>query len=388
MKYASQYLQSAVTIIESYNGDIPLATFLKNFFSANKKFGSKDRKYIAQLCFAYFRLGHAAKEMPVADAIKKQLLLSNQGSDWQALFDDSSIPEVSLDTVFPFSNELSNGIDKEAFITNHFIQPDVFLRIRPGREEKMMNALQQAGIGFHAMSTNTLAVSAGTKLDGVAQVNKDYVIQDYSSQQVGELLKKVKGERLKNEAEIVPSSLHPSPSTSIWDCCAASGGKSILAKDIFGDVDLTVSDIRESILQNLQKRFKEAGIFNYKSIICDLSKKTDSGFQIENYDLVICDAPCSGSGTWARTPEQLYFFKKERIAAFQKLQQQIILHTMNTVKPSGFYLYITCSAFKKENEEQIAFIQANSALQLVEQQIINGYTAHADTMFAALFKNS
>lgn len=134
MKYASQYLQSAVTIIESYNGDIPLATFLKNFFSANKKFGSKDRKYIAQLCFAYFRLGHAAKEMPVADAIKKQLLLSNQGSDWQALFDDSSIPEVSLDTVFPFSNELSNGIDKEAFITNHFIQPDVFLRIRPGRE--------------------------------------------------------------------------------------------------------------------------------------------------------------------------------------------------------------------------------------------------------------
>lgn len=82
------------------------------------------------------------------------------------------------------------------------------------------------------------------------------------------------------------------------------------------------------------------------------------------------------------------FFKKERIAAFQKLQQQIILHTMNTVKPSGFYLYITCSAFKKENEEQIAFIQANSALQLVEQQIINGYTVHADTMFAALFKNS
>lgn len=388
MKYASQYLQSAVTIIESYNGDIPLATFLKNFFSANKKFGSKDRKYIAQLCFAYFRLGHAAKEMPVADAIKKQLLLSNQGSDWQALFDDSSIPEVSLDTVFPFSNELSNGIDKEAFITNHFIQPDVFLRIRPGREEKMMNALQQVGIGFHAMSTNTLAVSAGTKLDGVAQVNKDYVIQDYSSQQVGELLKKVKGERLKNEAEIVPSSLHPSPSTSIWDCCAASGGKSILAKDIFGDIDLTVSDIRESILQNLQKRFKEAGIFNYKSIICDLSKKTDSRFQIENYDLVICDAPCSGSGTWARTPEQLYFFKKERIAAFQKLQQQIILHTMNTVKPSGFYLYITCSAFKKENEEQIAFIQANSALQLVEQQIINGYTVHADTMFASLFKNS
>lgn len=388
MKYALQYLQSAITIIESYNGDIPLAHFLKNYFSANKKFGSKDRKYIAQLCFAYFRLGHAAKKMSIADAIKKQLLLSNQASNWQVLLDDSSIPEVSIDTIFPFINELSNSIDKEAFIMNHFIQPDVFLRIRPGKEEKMMNALQQAGIGFHAMSRNTLAVSAGTKLDEVAQLNDDYVIQDYSSQQVGELLRKVKGERFKEEAESTPSSLHPSPSTSIWDCCAASGGKSILAKDILGNVDLTVSDIRESILQNLKKRFKEAGILNYKSVICDLSKKTDSRFQIENYDLVICDAPCSGSGTWARTPEQLFFFEKEKIEAFQKLQQQIILNTINAVKPGGFYLYITCSAFKKENEEQITFIQANSALQLVEKQIINGYTVHADTMFAALFKNS
>ncbi|WP_323824163.1 hypothetical protein, partial [Pseudomonas aeruginosa] len=98
----------------------------------------------------------------------------------------------------------------------------------------MMNALQQAGIGFHAMSRNTLAVSSGTKLDEVAQLNNDYVIQDYSSQQVGELLRKVKGERFKEEAESTPSSLHPSPSTSIWNCCAASGGKSILAKDILG----------------------------------------------------------------------------------------------------------------------------------------------------------
>ena len=74
------------------------------------------------------------------------------------------------------------------------------------------------------------------------------------------------------------------------------------------------------------------------------------------------------------------------IAQFQQLQQQIILNTMHAVKPGGFYLYITCSAFKKENEEQIDFIRANSSLQLVEQQVINGYTAHADTMFAALFK--
>jgi 16S rRNA (cytosine967-C5)-methyltransferase len=384
LKYAAQYLQSAVAIVETYNGDIPLATFLKHYFSANKKFGSKDRKYITHLCYAYFRLGHAAKDRSVPDAIKNQLLLSDQASNWQELFDNSSIPEINLDTIFPFVGELSDEIDKNAFITNHFIQPDVFLRVRPGREEKMINALQQAGIGFHAMSKNTLAVSAGTKLDGVAQLNSDYVIQDYSSQQVAYFFKIIASVLGNPQLE----SRNPNPVTtiSIWDCCAASGGKSILAKDIFGEVDITVSDIRESILQNLKKRFQQAEIFNYKSSICDLTKTIDSRLKIEDYDLVICDAPCTGSGTWARTPEQLYFFKQEHIDRFQQLQQQIILNTIDAVKNGGYYLYITCSAFKKENEDQLAFIEANSTLQLVEQQLIKGYILHADTMFAALFK--
>lgn len=362
---------------------MPLATFLKDYFSTNKKFGSKDRKHITHLCYAYFRLGHAAKDMLTANAVKNQLLLSDQTSNWQELFDTTSVPDINLDTIFPFVPELSEGIDKEPFITNHFIQPDVFLRIRPGKEEKMINALQQAGTGFHAMSKNTLAVSAGTKLDGVAQLNSDYVIQDYSSQQVAYFFEIIASVSDNPKLE----SRNPSPVApiSIWDCCAASGGKSILAKDIFGEVALTVSDIRESILQNLKKRFREAGIFNYTSFLADLTRNPNPESR-NSYDLVICDAPCTGSGTWARTPEQLYFFKQENIDRFQQLQQQIILNTVDAVKKGGYYLYITCSAFKKENEEQVSFIKANSTLQLVEQRLIQGYKLHADTMFAALFK--
>jgi 16S rRNA (cytosine967-C5)-methyltransferase len=407
LKYANQYLQSAIAIIDSYDGAVPLAGFLKNYFAANKKFGSKDRKHIAQLCFAYYRLGHAAKQLFAKEAIQASLQLAGVATDWASLYDDT-YSKVSIDknAVFPFSAALSDGIDLDQFVANHFIQPDVFLRIRPGKQEQVMNALQQAGIGFHAMGTYTLAVAASTKLDNVGSINKDYVIQDYSSQQVGVLLSKVKEERLKVKGErekkedeynpsslqLQPSTLSPSPfplptSTSVWDCCAASGGKSILAKDVFGDIDLTVSDIRPSILQNLKKRFSESSIFNYQSSVIDLTKISDARLKIKDFDLVICDAPCTGSGTWTRTPEQLYFFKASTIDQFQHLQQKIILNTIGAVKKGGYYLYITCSAFKKENEEQIAFIQANSGLQLVEQQLIKGYTLHADTMFAALLRN-
>jgi 16S rRNA (cytosine967-C5)-methyltransferase len=150
------------------------------------------------------------------------------------------------------------------------------------------------------------------------------------------------------------------------------------------NVDLTVSDIRSSIIHNLKQRFKEAGIKNYHSFVGDL---TNSKFQIPNskFDLIICDAPCSGSGTWSRTPEQLYFFKKEKINYYAELQKKIIINTIPHLIKNGFFLYITCSVFKKENEEVVEFIRNNFQLQLIRQEIFIGYDKKADTMFGVLF---
>ncbi|HYK56845.1 MAG TPA: Fmu (Sun) domain-containing protein, partial [Flavisolibacter sp.] len=104
------------------------------------------------------------------------------------------------------------------------------------------------------------------------------------------------------------------------------------------------------------------------------------------FDLVICDAPCSGSGTWSRTPEQLKFFKKEKIEQYAQLQKSIALNAAKSVKLQGYFLYITCSVFKKENEEVVAFIKANTPLQLVSSKYFMGYDRRADTLFAALFR--
>src|SRR5437868_15117131 len=53
------YLNTAKNILDLYDGKIPFSNWLKNFFREHKKFGSKDRKYIASLCYCHFRLGHA-----------------------------------------------------------------------------------------------------------------------------------------------------------------------------------------------------------------------------------------------------------------------------------------------------------------------------------------
>jgi 16S rRNA (cytosine967-C5)-methyltransferase len=97
--------------------------------------------------------------------------------------------------------------------------------------------------------------------------------------------------------------------------------------------------------------------------------------------------PCSGSGTWGRTPEQLSFFQKNKIQEYADLQREIISNVVPHLAVDGYLLYITCSVFKKENEGNVQLIQQKfPSLQLIHQEILIGYDKKADTMFAALFK--
>ncbi|WP_276501236.1 Fmu (Sun) domain-containing protein [Terrimonas pollutisoli] len=392
------YLNSAVKIINHYKGDEPFSSFLKKYFSLNKKYGSKDRKQIGHLCYCYFRLGKAGTGLSMEERILTALFLCSDVANeflqqlkpgWNEQINVSieekiallnsrdPVEGVSITDVFPWREELSTGIVYEEFCASFFKQPDLFLRLRPGKEKKVMEKLERAGISFKQVSDTSLVLSNSSKLDEVIELNKDAVVQDYSSQRVGEFLE------MGQTGTVRPGSLE------VWDCCAASGGKSIMAKDILGNVDLTVSDIRDSILHNLKKRFIEAGVHQYKSFKADLANKDTNALPLgsgEGFDLIICDAPCTGSGTWSRTPEQLYFFEKEKISYYSGLQKRIVSNAIKQLTPDGYFLYITCSVFKKENEEVVEFIKDNFSLELVESKILDGYNIKADTMFAALLK--
>lgn len=274
--------------------------------------------------------------------------------------------------VFPFKDELSDAIDFKEFSESFFIQPDLFIRVRPGKENRVIKKLKEAQIQFKSITNSCIALPNASRIENIIELDKEAVIQDYSSQRVGEFLINLK-------SKISDSRLN------VWDCCAASGGKSILAKDILGNPDLTVSDIRESVLINLKKRFAQAGINNYKSFIADLSDPI--ALQVSSfYDLVICDAPCTGSGTWGRTPEQLFYFDSRMIKEYADRQQKIVSSVIPHVKPGGYFLYITCSVFKKENEEITSFITKQFGLEVSKEAMLKGYDKKADTMYAALLK--
>lgn len=384
MKHVS-HLNSAKEILHQYKGKEPFSQFIKFFFRQDKKYGSTDRKRISHLCYSYFRLGHSLKEMPVEEKILTGIFLCDRSTnellayfkpEWNEKIHLELAQKLSfigypliITDIFPWQVELSNEIDHKKFCESFLIQPDLFLRVRPGNEEIVNKKLLAADIGFRQLSDSCIALNNSTKIEEVIVIDKEALVQDYSSQKIGDFFT-----LLASDSRLL----------TIWDCCAASGGKSIMAKDKLGDVALTVSDIRESILANLKKRFQEAGIEKYQSFAADLSSAINHR-PLANFDLIIADVPCTGSGTWSRSPEALCFFDKNAIDKYCQLQKKIIKNVIPALKKNGKLAYITCSVFKKENEGMVEFILQNFPLRLEKMELLIGYDKKADTMFAASF---
>ena len=392
MGYYHSYLNSAREILDQYGEEKvglqsrqPFSSFLKKYFAQHKKHGSNDRKQISHLCYCFFRLGKLSPDLSVEEKIlaglflcsnKPNNILSELKPEWNAQVEQSAKEKLltldhslRIDEIFPWRKELSNGIEYGQFCESFFIQPDLFLRLRPGSESIVKEKLLASGISFSQMNSACLRLPNNSKVENFIALDKEAVVQDYSSQQIKEYLK-IAGENLRSPM-------------SVWDCCAASGGKSLLLYDTNQKISLTVSDIRESILANLKKRFENAGIKKYKEFIAELAKPFSSQ---KLFDLIVCDAPCTGSGTWSRTPEQLYFFNEKKIEEYSSLQKKIVSNITPSLKQNGHLLYVTCSVFKSENEEVVNYVRNELDLELAKMETLIGYDKKADTMFAALFK--
>ncbi len=374
-------------MVTRYQGDLPFHHFLKSFFREHSKYGSKDRKQISKLCYAWFRTGGAWKNIEVKEKILASIFLCQDEPDdiltalkpeWKDQFDKHLSDKLAfleyvglrlpVDEVFPLYDHISGLLtSRDEFVLSHLIQPRLFLRVRPGKEGLVEAKLRSAHIPFNIFD-HTIELPNSTDIAPVLTADLEVVVQDLSSQRTAEFVSKA--------LEIVGKKAR------LWDCCAASGGKSIMAYDLDPSIDLTVSDIRPAILHNLTGRFERAGIKKYRSFVADLSIEKQSG---QMFDLVIADVPCSGSGTWGRTPEELCYFSSVKLERYIDLQQIIIKNIESSIRPGGVLLYFTCSVFRDENEDMVEYILKNTKLELRSMQLTSGWESRADTMFMAMF---
>ena len=385
MKFDNQ-LRYATHVIDGFTGKQPLHVWLKDFFKVHPQMGARDRRQLRELVYCYYRMGHSLPASQVNERILGGLLLTgDEQNEFLAYFEptwnehikgsltdkfdflSSILPSFNPAKIFPWTASLSESVDADAFSRSFFLQPDLFIRIRPGYGAKLRDALGKALVPYREISEQTLAFASSTRLEQYVALNKEAVIQDLSSQQTATFMQR-------------PGN----PSERAWDCCAASGGKSLLLHDLQPGIEITVSDIRKSILEQLAIRFREAGISGYHSFVADLSGP--QALPEGSYDLILVDAPCTGSGTWSRTPESMFFYKPEKeLPRYTQLQRTILEKVIPALNEKGWFVYITCSVFREENEAAVEFILANSSLRLEQKKVLTGYHQKADSMFVASF---
>lgn len=261
-----------------------------------------------------------------------------------------------------YSLPFSSPLEESAWLAYIQTPPQVFLRLQQN-EKRSRAALDQAGIPWKALDHRTLALDRATPVDRILPP-EDYRIQDASSQACGE-------------------AFAPRPGEKWWDCCCGAGGKSMLLLDKEKAVELWVSDSRKKAIQSLKKRWSSSPYPLPHRILTGTVARLVQEEDMPLFDHIIADLPCTGSGTWARNPEQFAFFSDRALPAYQQKQQAISRKAAAQLKPGGILYYITCSVFREENEEGVKKLTDEGLLTLIDQKMVHRAPYASDHLFLA-----
>ena len=150
----------------------------------------------------------------------------------------------------------------------------------------------------------------------------------------------------------------------ILDCCAAPGGKSILASEFTGDEgSVTSCDISDDKTDIIRDNFERLNCKNTSVIVRDASVN-DPSFN-EGFDTVILDVPCSGLGIMGKKRDIKYNLTEEGLSSLDDLQKKIIDSCVPYVRKGGKLMYSTCTLRKAENEERVLYITENHGIEVV-----------------------
>ncbi|MGI3185320.1 RsmB/NOP family class I SAM-dependent RNA methyltransferase [Nioella aestuarii] len=134
----------------------------------------------------------------------------------------------------------------------------------------------------------------------------------------------------------------------VLDFCAGGGGKA-LAIAAVSDAQIYVHDAVPARMSDIPARADRAGV-----VLTTATRADDHA----PYDLVLCDVPCSGSGTWRRDPEAKWRLTPDRLAELGRIQRQIVEQAQRLVRPGGRLVYMTCSLLRSENEAVVEAAQS------------------------------
>ena len=385
MKFAAQ-IQACIELLESQLEDQQIADkALNRYFRGRRYIGSKDRAAIITEFYAVLRSRLALEEalnhagLTVSARLLWAVRGEMKGHDLNLIYTGERFQPAPLSereqqavTVaancdwnqFPphiqcntplwlyeiFSEQWGDQTKAQLQALNQEAPVDLRVNALKATREEMLQALNELGIngveGNHspwAIRLNRRRAISSLELfrQGLIEV------QDEGSQLLALMGQAQKGEK-------------------VIDFCAGAGGKTLsLAASMENKGQILACDVSEPRLKELRKRCQRAGVFNVRSIALNHEHDKRLKRHANSADLILIDAPCSGTGAWRRNPDARFNLTRDRLLELNELQSSILAAAAKLVKPGGRLVYATCSVLRSENEEIInKFIQNNELFQL------------------------
>lgn len=220
--------------------------------------------------------------------------------------------------------------------------PVIWLRARPpGTRDDVLSKLKAEGI----------EVQPGPAPDSIRLTDEGRSIFES---------KPMKSRRLQVMdlgSQLLANLCAPRVGATVIDWCAGAGGKSFALADLVGPTGKVIAtDLKRARLEEARRRGRELGVKNVSF---------PSSVRLADADVVLIDAPCSGSGTLGREPDQKWKLQWKKVEELVATQKRILDEVAAGVREGGVIVYGTCSVLTEENEAVIdAFLKSHPGWQL------------------------
>ncbi len=149
----------------------------------------------------------------------------------------------------------------------------------------------------------------------------------------------------------------------VWDCCAAPGGKTLILARRLGAAEIIASDVSAKRLAQTEARLRR---YAYAERVKFAAADATNAKAVEGrFDLILCDVPCSGTGTLAGNPEIRHQLKVEDLSRQAERQRAILKGALNRMAPGGRLVYSTCSLEPEECERVVETVVGAGGVRAV-----------------------
>lgn len=343
------YLRLVAALRPYWRSDQQLPERLQALLAREKRFGSRDRRLYRELLYTTVRylpwIEAALDTDPnYAASVTAWLAASNRATEsyrneltqgWDHCPEDIAakavILKLSVDDLLPdwVQAECHAALTPAEMNALHR-RASIWLRLQTADPRPVEDELAEHGWVYRVSTVRPGAIELVSEAD--VTNCESYRAGAFEVQDLG--------------SQLILDCCPIAPGGNWLDACAGAGGKTLQLAQILGaEGKITAHDIRTAALRELQFRATRAGLTNIR---------TTTNAPQDQFDGVLVDAPCSGSGTWRRSPHLKWMTAAADLVSYATRQKLLLERFSQNVRPGGLLLYATCSLARSENEAVVA----------------------------------